>query len=164
MVVDCMGICKRQVYREIELRDGVSIDGMVSLTVRRGDRIEMIICGGNLVTTVGKNLCAEYFELTPGPARPGWIALGDDDAVALPTNTTLANETFRDAILSRTRSDNEVNLNVIHTAAGTETLKECGIFNDAVAGTMISRFIFQQVTLALNDTLEIDWTLNFGGS
>ena len=116
----------------------------------------------NLVMAAGKVLIAEIIE-SAVPTRPSHLALGDSDDAVADDETTLVSEQTRDALDSTTQDENEVTYNLTHTAAGAETVKEAWIFNDAAVGTMLCRFLTQEVTLDNGDDLVIDWTLNFGG-
>ncbi len=141
----------------------LKITGFCSVKHFRNGELLAWDFGPNVVTVVGKALIAEFMELTPGPARPGWIAFGDGPETADDAQTTLDSETFREAITYTGRSGNEVTYSATRVAIGAELVNECGIFNDAVAGTMLCRFLTQTVNLAIGDSFVVVWTLNFGG-
>lgn len=146
------------------IREVLPISGWVRVRHFRGGELLSEQQGKNRVVTVGKQLVASIMAVSPGPARPGWMALGDDDTPVADDQTALQNETTRDALSGSVASGNEVILSCTRTAVGTETVRECGMFNAGAGGTMLCRFVIQEVTLAVNDQLIVDWTLNYGGA
>ena len=49
------------------------------------------------------------------------------------------------------------------TATDTYTIQEMGIFNSVVAGTMISRFLTQALSVVNGVVIDITWSLTFSG-
>lgn len=113
----------------------------------------------NLIVTAGKNfVCSRLKDNTS--AAPGYIAVGTDSTAASAGQTALITEIARAAVTSATVSTNTIAY-VVSFAAGvaTGTLVEAGIFNDASAGTMLSRTASISVVKGASDSLTITWTI-----
>ena len=144
----------------------MEIRGYVKAVLRGADgKVKLTREGSNLVVAAGKAFLAECAEASPGPTRFSHIALGSSGIVLSDLNTTLSSEIAgsRTAIAAISRIDNELTYDVIITATGTWTVEEAGIFNAGAAGTMLARWLTQSFTMGNSETLEITWTLNFGG-
>jgi hypothetical protein len=136
--------------------------------IHRGKNSYHEEAGKNLVMDAGKDQLAVLFHTSPGAARPDYMALGDDASPVDVTHTDLqGNEHDRVGSTTDTDSGNEITLEFDFTATGAWSLREAGIFNNAAAGpasgTMFARFLTTEVTMAVGDTLNIFWTLEFGG-
>jgi len=143
----------------------INLQGHYKLELVRAGKIIHREQGHNLITTVGENHIAARFIKTAPPVAVDWIALGSGTAAPLKSNTVLQAE----IALTRTASSSDV-VSVSHsiyvfavTAVATITVNECGIFNDAVAGTMIARFLTQEFDMQNLDVLNATWDLEFTG-
>jgi len=141
--------------------DGLKMSGMVSIKLfdesgNLKDEREI----HNLVVTSGKNHIADQLSATPGEAAMSHMAIGTGTDAAAAGDTTLKTELDRNALTSRTDSNNVVTY-VANWAAGdgTGAITEAGIFNDASAGTMLARTVFDVVNKGAGDTLSISWAL-----
>lgn len=143
----------------------IKLEGRYELELRRGGKVIHRESGKNLITSAGEALTALYHTQPSASAELRYMALGSDDTFPLKSDTTLNTE------IAGTRTDNTANTttaNVVtfwfqHTAAGTFTVKEVGIFNDIAAGTMMSRFLTQTFEMNTGDILNVTWSLEFTG-
>lgn len=117
----------------------------------------------NLITTVGLAHIADQMESAPGEAPMSHMAVGTNGAGGvLVGDTTLNTEVDRNALTSFLQSTNTV-IYIGDWAAGdaTATLTEAGIFNAAVAGTLLCHAAFAGIVKGASDTLKITWTITF---
>jgi hypothetical protein len=113
----------------------------------------------NLVVDAGKALVANRLK-EDVEAAITHIAVGTDGTAAAGAQTTLLGEVARVALTSATVTANSIAYIATFPAGiGTATLLEAGLFNDAVAGTMLSRTASINVAKAATDTLTITWTI-----
>jgi hypothetical protein len=118
----------------------------------------------NLVVSAGLNyICSRMKDATD--TAMGYMAVGTGSTAASAGDTTLGTEADRNAVNSITVSSNTIEY-VASWAAGdaTAALTEAGIFNDASAGTMLARVVFDTVNKGANDTLTITWTITLSAS
>lgn len=114
----------------------------------------------NLVVSSGREYIAQRMLESDRPAEMSYMAIGDSDATALVSDTTLANELARVAFDSASASSNTVTFEATWgPGVGTGVISEAGIFNDSAAGTMLARTTFADVNKLAGDTLAIDWTI-----
>lgn len=140
----------------------ISIEGRFELRLNG----VLIRQGKNLVTTLGKTLMASVFKNTSDSTRVTHAALGDDASAPEASQTALGNEHAAGwirAAVTGTNTDNNTRFTATWTATTTETIREAGLFTAAAAGTMVARFLVQEVQINNGDTLDLTWTLNFGG-
>jgi len=113
----------------------------------------------NLIVDAGKELVANRLKADT-EAAIGWVAVGIDGTSAAANQTALVAEVARAAVASATVTANSVAYSVTFGAGiGTGTLLEAGLFNDASAGTMLSRTASINVVKGATDTLTIVWTV-----
>lgn len=110
----------------------------------------------NTVPTAGKNHIADQLAASPSQNAMSHMAIG----TGTPTSTALGNELDRNALTSRTASNNVVTY-VCDWAAGdgTGAITEAGIFNASSGGTMLCSASFSVINKGASDTLQITWTL-----
>lgn len=150
------------------MKEAVGLIGKYRLVHRRDGHVLEVQQGRNLVMDIGKAQLAVLFHTSPGATRPGFMALGDGSAAVLASQTDLdGSEHDRQGTSTDTDSNNEVTLEFDFTAGGAWQVREAGIFNNAAAGpasgTMFARFLTQDFAMAVGDTLNVFWTLEFAG-
>lgn len=140
--------------------------GTVHLTHRRADEILAERAGRNLIVNQGFNHTVEMWNPNAfDPAKVEWIALGSSgNAVDLEQTSLVAeiagSRTQVGAITARTHT---LLYAFTVTATASWLVQEAGLFNDAAfsSGRMVSRWIFQQVNMVLNDQLDVLWEIEF---
>jgi len=118
----------------------------------------------NLVVTAGLNWVAGRLN-DPPPAFMNYIAVGTDATVPTLSETILVAEIYRApvSILGGSVSGNSIiYTQTIPPGAATGALQEAGIFNNGVAGTMLSRVTYPVVNKGPSDTIAISWTITIG--
>lgn len=117
----------------------------------------------NLITTVGKNDIADQLLASPSAGKPTHMAVGTGTNAAAVGDTTLQTENDRNALTSKTRSNNVVTM-VGDWAAGdaTAAITEAGIFNASSSGDLYARAVFSVINKGASDTLSVTWTFTIG--
>jgi hypothetical protein len=118
----------------------------------------------NLVVTTGQQWVASRLNDPVTPVM-NWIAVGTNNAVPALNQTTLSTELFRDvvSVLGGAVSGSSIVYNqTILPGDATGALVEAGIFNQAAAGTMLSRVTFPVINKSAADTVAITWTITVG--
>ena len=118
----------------------------------------------NLVVTTGRNHIADQLSASPGQGAMSHMAVGTGTGAPAAGDTTLGTELDRNALTSRTDSNNVVTY-VGDWAAGDATnsaITEAGIFNAASNGTMLARATFTAIDKQAADTLQVTWTVTIG--
>jgi hypothetical protein len=93
------------------------------------------------------------------------VAIGTDSTAPVKPQTTLVAEAGRAVLTSATQvtratSNDSVQYTATFAAGvGTGAIVEAGLFNDATAGTMVSRTIFAVINKGPDDTLAITWKI-----
>ncbi len=148
------------------MHNALKISGSYILLHKRGGHIIGFASGKNLITSAGENLVAELLDPEAAGVSPDYIAFGSGSAAALKADTQLQTElagTRTEFSSPSVRTTNALQLNFVFTGAGPIVVTEMGIFNDSVAGTMISRFLVQELSIAIGDEIDISWTLTVSG-
>jgi hypothetical protein len=146
--------------------NSLSLEGRYVIKQKRQGHIIHFQQGKNLVTSAGENLVAELLDPQAAGVSPDHIAFGTGTAAALKADTQLQTEiggTRTEYTSPSVRTTNAMQLNFLFTGGGTIVIFEMGVFNDSVAGTMISRFLVQQLSIAVSDEIDISWTLTIAG-
>jgi hypothetical protein len=116
----------------------------------------------NLVVASGKNYIANRLTSNSNVTM-SHMAIGSGNVAPTTSDTTLSNEITRVALDSTTLNGNVVTFVTTFGAnVGTGALTESGIFNDAVAGTMLCRTRFDVVNKANTDIVVITWNITVG--
>lgn len=126
----------------------------------------------NLLTTSGRDFFHNqvYTNTSAGTRGGNYIAVTTDAAAAAAGDTTLAGE-IASGGLSRADADTKThtsstNVSTIehtYTASAIHTaVVKSALFNAASVGQMTHENTFTTVTLQINDTLKITWTLTLG--
>lgn len=120
------------------------LTGRVRVEVRDAvtDVVIKTLVGPNLVTTVGMNLIASFLS-GAAPAGMTHFAIGTGSTAASAGDTALVTEVWR-AEITRFESDPAaltVSYYLSSTALNGQTLREIGLFNASVLGTLYARHV-----------------------
>ena len=123
----------------------------------------------NTFMAVGDAHVADQLAATSGEAAMGWMAIGTGSTAFTTSSTTLNSALDRNALASGYpeqqggASDNDVVYKATWAAGdGTGAIKEAGIFNSSIAGTMLAASTFSVINKGASDTLTITWTVSCG--
>lgn len=146
------------------------IPNHVKLTVRdKFGKIKEVIETTNLRTNAGIDFVAQALGQSAGqPAAADYIAVSTDAAAPLATDTVLASELAVDGLSRAQGVFNHTMGNPSYTieftfsvTGGPHTVRKSGLFNAAVAGTMVFEALFASAaTVTGGDTLTVTWTIN----
>ncbi|MDD5081787.1 MAG: hypothetical protein PHU08_00295 [Dehalococcoidales bacterium] len=150
--------------------ESIKLIGRWKLTARNRFTGEVITKeGGNLVTTVGKQLVGDMLiDRTGYDTGLTYCAIGSDNTAPAITDTTLTVEEARKAITSRTRAGNDITLSTFFTAAeATYAIEEAGVFGHSTAsaaadsGVLASHFLvsFDNTGGLYDITVQLTWTI-----
>jgi len=138
------------------LNENFKVTGEVTIQ-KNGEVVREI---PNTIVTAGKNNIAAL--ITDAGAKMTHMAVGTGTTSVAAGNTTLVNETDRNAlsVAGGSPSSNTV----VHTAVwaagdGTGSLTEAGLFSASSGGTMMARTVFSAVNKGASDVLTITWTV-----
>lgn len=145
----------------------MKIRGKVTLRVLDSlNRLVKEIEEENLVVQTGMNNFAAIIQTNNGTVvAPTHLACGTDETSPTAAQTALVAES---AVLSRAAlSIARVNNVLTYTAtvaagASNVSIKEMGLFNAAVAGTMYARFLPTEFVLEVGGSVLVSWALTFG--
>ena len=147
------------------LQDKIKARGNV-LVVMRDEKGEIVQQseGKNLVVTAG---LVEIARALIGDAftSPTHMGVGTDNTAPDAGNTALGGELTRLIFASTTRTDNAVEFKTTYGAGvATGTIEEAALFNNAVAGDMLCRFLTGTYVKAASYVMEITWTITFNAA
>lgn len=114
----------------------------------------------NLVVTAGKIYIAGKMiaTTTNSPVAMTHMAIGTGTATPIDTDTALGTQTGRVLLSGNLQENNSITYTATFPAGtGTGAITEAGIFNAAVAGTMLCRTVFPVVTKQAGDTIAVTW-------
>lgn len=151
-------IRKNSAFDDIDIKP----TGRVHIVLRdRHGRVKEERRINNMVVTVGKNHIADQMA-AKAEAAMSHMAVGTGTTAAAAAQTALVTELDRNALTSKTKTDNTVTY-VGDWAAGdgTGAITEAGIFNSASAGTMLCRTTFAVINKGAGDSLTLTWILTF---
>ena len=146
---------------EVNKVDGLKFKGLVNIKLFGPDgNLKDSREINNLVVTAGLNHIADQLSASPGEAAMSHMEIGTGTTAAQASDTTLETALDRNALTSRTDSNNVVTY-VANWAAGdgTGAITEAGIFNAASSGTMLARTVFSVVNKGAGDTLAVSWSI-----
>lgn len=116
----------------------------------------------NLVTSAGRNLLRDFLA-TLAPAAITHFAVGTSNTAAATTDTALGAEVLRDVVTSRTASDLALTVKYFLAtgSANGNTLREAGLLNAAVAGTLFARVVLSAPIVKTNSiAVTFSWTIS----
>ena len=112
----------------------------------------------NTFMAVGDAHVADQLAATPGEAAMGWMAIGTGSTAFTTSSTTLNSALDRNALAAgypeqqSGASDNDVVYKATWAAGdGTGAIKEAGIFNSSIAGTMLAASTFSVINKGASD-------------
>lgn len=143
----------------------LKLEGYVVLNLLRGNGETWHYEGKNLVTAVGKALVASRLKDATDDA-PSHMAVGSSTTAATEAQTALVGTEHERVAGTVTVVDNAWSMAATFGTgiASDVTCGEFGIFNDAVAGDMLCRFVTPEFTCGATDTIEVTWTVYMGGA
>lgn len=137
--------------------------------VTRADgQVEDLGIAENLRTTVGADWQADVMGNSTQPVSARWIALTTNATAPAAGDTTLTSEIASGGLsraagtYSHTASTTSYKITNVFTATSTHTnVAKAGLFNAASTGILVfTTLLSSTATLATNDTLTIEWTVN----
>ena len=143
----------------------VTLIGTYEIKVKRNRKVICSFKGKNLITTSGEVLMAKLLDPDQSPNEPEFCALGSGTATPLKSDTTLGVEIAGTRTIKTTATviGSALQLVFALTATAPWSMREAGIFNAISSGDMTSRFLTQVVNLAIDDVVDIVWTLTISG-
>jgi hypothetical protein len=125
----------------------------------------------NMVVTFGKNAVAQRFSGDSDAGKITWCAVGTGTVAPALADTGLQTELTRKLISVRSYTNNAALFQTFYTTAeAIGTLREAGLFGDAVgrtasvipgSGQLYCRVAINRTKTA-NDTLTLSWTVTVG--
>jgi len=113
----------------------------------------------NLVVNVGKDFVASRMVAASATVMSD-MAIGSGTTAPAAGDTTLQSELGRVTLASASATGAVVTYTASFPAGtGTGAVTEAGIFNAAVAGTMLCRTVFSVVNKGANDSMSVTWTV-----
>ncbi|MFZ9326461.1 MAG: hypothetical protein ACO24H_03240 [Polynucleobacter sp.] len=113
----------------------------------------------NLVVNVGKDFVASRMVAASATVMSD-MAIGSGTTAAAAGDTTLQSELGRVTLASASATGAVVTYTASFPAGtATGAITEAGIFNAAVAGTMLCRTVFSVVNKGANDSMSVTWTV-----
>jgi hypothetical protein len=154
---------------------GQKIHGFVTVTINKGKQNERVLQEDvhNLLTNAGRDFFHAqcYTNTVAGTQGTNYIAVSDDATDPDATDTVLAGEITTGGLeravadtITHVADTNTTTLEITYTATSAFTdIHKSALFNAAAAGTMSHEAAFDtDVTLAVDDTLTVTWTLTLG--
>lgn len=147
------------------IKDNLKLKGRVAIVLRdaKGEiKQEQEI--RNLVVDSGLDFIASRMGGASSDVM-SHMAVGSGTVAANAADTTLGSELGRSALTSSTVTDNAIAYVASFPAGtGTGAVTEAGIFNDASAGDMLCRTVFDVVNKQTDDSLQITWQVSLNAS
>lgn len=144
----------------------LKVKGFVELKLYRGPKLERIISGENLITTVGKDAIMHRFNADGSPpAKPSFVAFGTNGGAVDVSQVALLTESVVVARAALTGARNGSVCAFTGSAASgvsAETILEMGIFSLVAAGVMYARFLPQSFSFDVGLVVAINWTITIG--
>lgn len=143
------------------------VKGKVRLVLTKANGMRIIEKVDNLVVTVGRAHIADQLAAQLEAAM-SHMAIGSGTTPQVVADTALETELSRKVFTSKTQGAAADANKVIYVAdwaagEGTGAITEAGIFNNAAAGTMLTRTTFAVKNKDVGDSLSIQWTLTITG-
>lgn len=145
--------------------NGLLMMGSYVLVARYPSGLIKRRAGKNLVTSAGESLAAALMDVNGSETAPGYLSFGTGTEGALKADTQLQIEgnDAREAVVTSSQVNNVLELVFAYTAGYSYVITEMGIFNASVAGTLVSRFITQALTVEDGVDIDLTWALTFSG-
>lgn len=139
----------------------MKLDGTVTVLCFEDGNVVDQMTFRNLTTTLGKALLAGLARGTG--TKVNRLGVGTGSTAAAPADTALGAELTRVALDSDNATANAISyIATFNPGVATGTWRECGLFNNAVAGTMQNRAVFPTpVVKSAGMTIVVVWQLTF---
>jgi len=120
----------------------------------------------NMIPTVGLGMVLDFLQGLIADGEIKDMAIGDDNAPPLPTNTTLGHETYRDVMTTQAETSPTSLLSMVYVAPheAVGAIEEIGWFAGAGAdgvgpdtGILVSRVLYSRNKTAL-ESLQVERT------
>ena len=173
LIEDLCSIANLQ-HREI-LEQSFDVGGVVTVTVNKGRPNERVTQKDipNLLTTLGRDFFHEqiYTNVAAGTQGGNEMAISDDATAVTDGDSLLTGEITTGGLiravattLTHVTASNSTTLAITYTATAAFTaLHKAALFNASTVGTMTHAAVFStDVTLAIDDTVTVTWTLTAG--
>jgi hypothetical protein len=151
--------------KHANLEDFKGLTGLITMIVRDKDgNIKETRKIKNLITNAGKAGAASRLNGAGSEVAFTYLAVGIGTNAAAVGDTTLQTE-ITDSGLARAAAtctrvttsvtNDTAQLDKTWSVSGTKAVTECGIFNDAAAGTLLGRQVFTAVNVVSGDSLQV---------
>jgi hypothetical protein len=146
------------------INDKLNMKGQLKLVLSSPDTEDQIVEINNLVVDTGLAYIAARMINTDDDIM-SHMAIGAGTAATTGTDAALGSELARVALTSTTNVTTTVTDDAVQYVAtflpgtGTGAVTEAGTFNDATAGTMLCRTVFDVINKGAFDTLTVTWKI-----
>ena len=122
----------------------------------------------NTITNAGMAEVANLIAGVSSPVAFTYLALGIGTTAAAVTDTTLESEITDTGLARHSATASRVTTNVTNdtaqlvytwTATGAKAVTECGMFNNASAGTLLGRQVFSAINTANSDQITVTYKI-----
>ena len=140
--------------------DDIKLKGHVRIELRKPHGVTEVYEFDNLVVTPGKAFVASRMVGDAAPVM-SHMAIGTDNTAPAVGQTALVAEVARVAQSPEGSAAGPVvtYLATFGANVGTGAIVEAGVFNDGLAGDMLSRVVFPVVNKQAADGMSITWTI-----
>lgn len=143
----------------MKLQGEITATGSLSIVKSTDGVVKEKMFVDNLVVSVGKNYIAQRIKDDTTTVM-SHMALGSTNTAPVVGDVALAAELGRAALVSTAVTNNTVTyVATFDPGVATGAVVEAGIFNDATAGTMLSRTTFNVINKDIADTITITWVI-----
>jgi len=146
------------------INEKLNMKGQLKLVLSSPDAEDQIVEVNNLVVDTGlAYIAARMINVDDGVMSH--MAIGAGTAATTGPDATLGGELARVALTSTTNVTTTVTDDAVQYVAtflpgtGTGAVTEAGTFNDAAAGTMLCRTVFDVINKGAFDTLTVTWKI-----
>jgi len=146
------------------INEKLNMKGQLKLVLSSPDKEDQIVETTNLVVNTGLAYIAARM-INVDDSIMSHMAIGAGAAAATGPDSTLGSELARVALTSTTNVTTTVTDDAVQYVAtflpgtGTGSVTEAGTFNDATAGTMLCRTVFDVINKGAFDTLTVTWKI-----
>jgi len=145
--------------------ENFGIKGTVAFKITRKDGSVVTATYENLISTWGLSTLAAALSGSAINPAIQYLALGTGSTAPTEGDTSLEAETNREIVtvthLSGADSHKVEYNKAWAEGAITGTFREAGLFDAASLGNMFNRRVYSELTVAVTDTFEVTWTVEF---
>ena len=150
---------------ETNSKNEFGVVGTVEFKITRKDGSILTQTLKNLITTWGLSTMAAALSGSAINPAIQYLALGTGSTAATEGDTSLESETNRELVTVTHLGGADAHKVEYNKAwaegAITGTFREAGLFDAASLGNMFNRNVFSEITVAVTDTFEVTWTIEF---